>query len=253
MPRAIAKPIVSIGLFNVPIRIETLQRSHDISFSYVCPSCKESGVKQKWYCPKCDKDHLGTGDFLKGYYDKVSSTLKVFTKEQIQNFECSGKIEILGVIPCGEIPFYMVEKTYTIVPNAEIDKDHSIFSYFYNGLVNLGYIAIGKYVMRNKEHIVAFIPHSERLFMSILYYADEIELPNPLKSSEMPKEHAELIKTLFGKVEKPSIEQFNLQDDRTEAIIQMIENGTEIYTETPKSTKKENIEQMLRESIRVVA
>jgi DNA end-binding protein Ku len=252
MSRAIAKPIIQLGLLNVPTRIETLQRNHDIGFSYVCPSCKESGVKQKWYCPKCNKDHLNTTEFLKGYSDKISGTLKVFTKEQIANFESSGKVEIIGVIPSGEIPFYMVEKTYSLMPNADIDKDHSIFGLFYNGLVDFGYIAIGKYVMRNKEHIVAVIPHSQRLFMAILYYPDEIELTETLKATKSSQDHAELLKTLFSKIEKPSIEKFELKDDRTEAIIEMIENGTEIQIEA-RPSKKENIAEALRKSIEVVA
>jgi DNA end-binding protein Ku len=247
MSRAIAKPMISIGLLNVPIRIESIARTHDISFKYVCPECKTDNIHQKHYCSACDKDYLTTTQFLKGF--RTADSLKVFSKEQIQNFESSGKIEIVGIVPSGEIPFYLVEKTYGITPNKELDKNNEIFNLFYESVVENGYIAIGTYTMRNKQHKIAIIPHSERLFMAILHYPDEIDMQNKIEVKESKKENKELLKMLLSKIEKPSIDSIDVQDERIEAIIQAIEQGTEIkIAEKPTS----NIAEALKASIKAI-
>jgi len=248
--RSIAKPIIQIGLVNIPIRLETLQRSHDISFNNVCSECKGSPVKLKWWCPKCSAEFLSSAGFLKGYYDKVNNKLKVFSKEQI-NILTQGdtKIEIIAVIPSGNVPFYFVEKTYSVMPEK---KYEDLFALFYAVLNDYGYTIIGKYSLRGHQHIVAIIPYQERLFMSMLYYPDEVNLPQELaKTQQNIKDNAELLAKILQKFERNSLIELDIKDERTEAVIKLLEEGT-IMDSVPVPNPKSDIKELLKKSLESV-
>jgi DNA end-binding protein Ku len=249
MGRALAKPIIQIGLVNIPIRLETLQRSHDISFNNVCSECKGSPVKLKWWCPKCSAEFLSSAGFLKGYYDKSESKLKVFSKEQISILSNENtKIEIMAVIPSGNIPFYFVEKTYSVMPEKKYEE---LFNLFYAVLNDYGYTIIGKYSLRGHQHIVAIIPYQERLFMSILYYPDEVNLPQELaKTQQNIKDNAELLAKILQKFEKASLTSIDIKDERTEAVIKLLEGGT-ILDDIPTPKPSSNIQELLKRSLEV--
>jgi len=249
MGKAISKPILQIGLINIPLRLETLQRSHDISFNNVCSECKKSVVKLKWFCPNCQAEFLSSRNFLKGYFDKINKQLKVFSKDQV-NVLAKGdsKIEIIAVIPNSNIPFYFVEKTYAVMPETKYEE---LFGLFYSVLNDYGYSIIGRYSIKGHQHIVAIIPYQERLFMSILFYPDEVNLPKELLKIEGNiRENAELLAKILQKFEKNSIAELDIKDERTEAVIKLLEEGT-IMDNVPVPNPKSDIKELLKKSLEI--
>lgn len=207
-------------------------------------------MKQKWWCSNCSEEFLSSVNFLKGWEDKVNNKLKVFSKEQISILsQDNTKIEIIAVIPSGNIPFYFVEKSYSVMAEKKYEE---LFNLFYAVLNEYGYTIIGKYSLRGHQHIVAIIPYQERLFMSILYYPDEVNLPQELaKTQENIKENAELLAKILQKFEKANLTSIDIKDERTEAVIKLLENGT-ILDDIPIPKPSNNIQELLKKSLESV-
>lgn len=212
---------ISFGLVNIPIQVfVATQKEEFASFNQL--DGKGHKIRYKKWCPVEDRD-VSWSEIKKGYEISKNSYI-VLEKEDIENIKLktTHSIEINEFIHADELDPLYIEKNYYIGPdsrsNTKKNKNSSAivnkaYSLFIRILNETNKIAIGKVVLKEKEHLVALRPYQRGIVMHQLKYLDEIkpmdEVEN-ISNTQQPKVDQKEINLGKTLVKSLSSEQFDI-------------------------------------------
>jgi DNA end-binding protein Ku len=211
--RAIWKGSISFGLVNIPIEVfSATQKEEYTSFNQLCD--KGHKIKYKKWCPVEERE-VQWSEIKKGYGITKDSYV-VLEKEDLEGIKLktNNTIEVKEFIESGELDPIFIEKSYYIGPEsgkkaAKISS--KAYSLFVKILNETSKVALGKVVLREKEHVIALRAYQRGLVMHQLKYLDEIrpmdEIGNLGNLQQVDSKELSLGKTL---VENLTIERFDL-------------------------------------------
>ncbi len=186
MPHAIWKGSISLGLVNIPIILHVATRDRLIEFHNLHDNCHTPLESKRW-CPY-HKAEVPWSEVVKGY--KVTrNKYVVLTKKELESVQLKSTktVEISKFVDLSQIDPILVEKNYYIVPQEGGERAYALFR---DILGATGKAAVGKIVIRTKEHVVAIRHYRQGMIMTVLHYADEVM---PLEGVEdVPVKDAEL-------------------------------------------------------------
>ena len=176
---------ISFGLVNIPVKIYTATENMDFSFKQL--DDKGHKIQHKKWCPVEDKE-VPYSELKKGYPISKNNYV-VLEKEDLDKIKLktTDTIDIKEFIKTEDFDPIFVEKSYYIAPASNNKKKNSnnnttttslpskAYSLFVNALNETKRIAIGKVVLREKEHLVALRAYQRGLVMHQLKYLDEIK------------------------------------------------------------------------------
>jgi DNA end-binding protein Ku len=176
-PRSIWKGSISFGLVNIPIKLYSATEAKEFSFNQLCSNGHK--IQYKRWCPSEDKE-VQWSEIKKGY-EISKDVYVVLEKAELENvkLKTTKTIDIKEFVGGESLDPIFVEKSYYIAPDSKtVDKAYTLFV---NVLRNTGKIAIGKVVLREKEHLVALRAYQRGLVMHQLHYLDEIKPIDEIK------------------------------------------------------------------------
>src|ERR687887_191327 len=177
---------ISFGLVNIPVKRYTATENMDFSFKQL--DDKGHKIQHKKWCPVEDKE-VPYSELKKGYPISKNNYV-VLEKEDLDKIKLktTDTIDIKEFIKTEDFDPIFVEKSYYIAPASNNKKKNSnnntttttslpskAYSLFVNALNETKRIAIGKVVLREKEHLVALRAYQRGLVMHQLKYLDEIK------------------------------------------------------------------------------
>src|SRR5919204_6113435 len=172
---------ISFGLVNIPVKIYTATENMDFSFKQL--DDKGHKIQHKKWCPVEDKE-VPYSELKKGYPISKNNYV-VLEKEDLDKIKLktTDTIDIKEFIKTEDFDPIFVEKSYYIAPSTGKKKNSSntpsspskAYSLFVNALNETKRIAIGKVVLREKEHLLALRAYQRGLVMHQLKYLDEIK------------------------------------------------------------------------------
>src|SRR5919198_1140338 len=171
---------ISFGLVNIPVKIYTATENMDFSFKQL--DDKGHKIQHKKWCPVEDKE-VPYSELKKGYPISKNNYV-VLEKEDLDKIKLktTDTIDIKEFIKAEDFDPIFVEKSYYIAPSTGKKKNSNTpsspskaYSLFVNALNETKRIAIGKVVLREKEHLVALRAYQRGLVMHQLKYLDEIK------------------------------------------------------------------------------
>lgn len=239
-PRSIWKGSLSFGLVNVPVRVVTAVRQKDVRF-HMLHDADGGRIQQKRVC-SVDGEEVPYENIVKGY-PLGGDEHVVFTKEELDAVD-PDKTETIDISEFVDIyqidPLYF-EKPYYLVPEKGAAKAYRLLL---DAMRDTQKVALARFVMREKEHLVAVRPVGEVLAMSTLVYHDELvdqadlEIPEPAaKPSEKELAMAQqLIDALSG-----DFDPEKYRDEHRERLMALIEEkaqGHEIKAPPRKEPAK---------------
>jgi DNA end-binding protein Ku len=259
--RAIWKGAISFGLVNIPIQVFSATQKEDYtSFNQLCE--KGHKIKYKKWCPVEDRE-VGWGEIKKGY-EVTKNNYVVIEKEDIDKIKLktTNTIEVKEFIDSEEFDPIFIEKNYFIGPDAGKKKSESAikaYSLFDKILNETKKIAIGKVVLREKEHLVALRAYQRGLVMHQLKYLDEIrpmdEIGGLESSQKIDAKELTLGKTLVENLTTEKFDPGQYSDTYAKELEKLIEaksKGQEVTIkekEEPEETT--DILEALKASLRV--
>jgi len=255
MSRAIKSTTIKFGLINIPIKLTSLTTSEK-GFTLVCQEGHK--IKYKRWCDVCGKE-IPYNEIRKAYQISKSN-LVILSKEQLESIKAieDTGIEIIGFVNREEIPFFIIEKTYNVVPvhNKKIDSRKE-FVLFRETLKVSGLSAIGRMVLRNKSYLVSITAYQDRLFLSLLTYPERLKIEEKVdfKISETELNLAlELIKSLNRINWSEYYNENNVKDEYREKLQQIILNNLTITerTENNVSAETSDLQKLLEKSIEIM-
>jgi DNA end-binding protein Ku len=267
--RTIWKGSISFGLVNIPIQVFVATQKDEFS-SFNQLDGKGHKIKYKKWCP-IEEREVPWSEIKKGY-EITKNNYVVLEKEDLENIKLktTHTIEISEFIDSEDLDPLFIEKNYYIGPDAGITKkkkntspsNSKAYSLFIKILNETNKVAIGKVVLRDKEHLVALRSYQRGLIMHQLKYLDEIKPMDEVEgisSSQQPKvedKELSLGKTL---VDNLTSEQFDIgkySDTYSKELEKLIEAKSKgqkvtIGEEEEKAEDTTNLLEALKASISI--
>lgn len=246
---------ISFGLVNIPVQVfVATQKDEYSSFNQVDKNGHR--IRYKKWCPVEEREVPWT-EIKKGY-EISKDNYVIFEKEDLEKIKLKTtySIDINEFINSDDLDPLYIEKHYYIGPDDGRNKKsktnssqmtNKAYSLFVKILNETNKIAIGKVVIKDKEHLVALRPYQRGLVMHQLKYLDEIRPMDEIQgisANKQPKvEERELSlgKTL---VENLTNDQFDI-GKYSNVYIKELEKliATKSKGQKFKATKEEKLEE----------
>jgi DNA end-binding protein Ku len=190
MPRSIWSGTISFGLVNVPVKLHTATEEKDIHFHQFAEKSGDR-IKNKRVSEKTGKE-VEFKDIVKGYEVKKGEYV-IVTPEELESVDPGPRktIEIEDFVDLEEIDPIYFEKTYYVAPDSG-EGSKRAYALLRDAMQKANKIAIGRFVMRTKQYLVAIRAFDDVLALSTLYFSDEVrpakDLDAPGKVKVAPRE-----------------------------------------------------------------
>ena len=173
MPRALWSGTLSFGLVNVPVRLHSAVRDHDLRFHLLH---REDGarIETRRFCEREDAevgwDEIGHG------YERRDGTQVVLTDEELQAIapKRTRTIEIGAFVDVAEIDPVLYDHPYLLVPAGEAEGVRRAYRLLVEVMRDRDQAAIGRIVLRTKEHLVAVRVRDGLLALTTMCFHDEV-------------------------------------------------------------------------------
>jgi DNA end-binding protein Ku len=164
---------IAFGLVNIPVRVETAVRSHDLGFKLLAPKGKDSfcPVKYERVC-KDDGKEVPWDDIVKGFeYEK--ERFVVLTDEDFDKaaLATNKTFEIQDFAPEGEVDPRYFEKPYYLIPQKGGERAYALLR---DAMKNTGTLGIGTITLRKKQYLASIKAIDDAIVLDLMRFADEV-------------------------------------------------------------------------------
>lgn len=259
--KSIWKGSLSFGLVSIPVRLYSAIKEHALSFKMLHEKCHTPIVYERW-CPHCKKE-VAWNNIVKGYKLEDGSYV-VLTQEKLNELrpQTTDTIAIIEFVATSAIEPIYLEHHFYLGPEKAGEKSFNLFK---KALQDSGKVAIGTFVMRDKEYACMINPYGNAMLLSTLNYSYEIrdvnEVPNTGSSKKLSSAEIMLAKQLIDKltVKKFNLAQFKdtfaeqlkvlLKKSKKEKILSQKKKTKEKLVRVSKKEKAPNLAIALRASL----
>jgi DNA end-binding protein Ku len=237
--RPIGSGNISFGLVSIPVKLFSATRSRAVSFNLL--HAKDlSRIQQKIYCPAddaiIDRSELVRGfEFEKGRY-------VTFTDDELKKLEARNEhaIEITEFLPLERVDPVYFEESYYLGSEAKAAKAYRLLA---DAMSQSGRVALGRFTMRGKEHLVLIRPFGKGLMLHTVYYSDEVRPAEDVDQAENePVREAELTlaKRLIDELTEKDFDPSKYHDHYRERVLEVAQQKVEgqQVTEAPPEPRR---------------
>jgi DNA end-binding protein Ku len=239
MPRPIWSGTISFGLVSIPVKLYNAVSKKSVSFNQL-DSRTGSRIRLKKTSAE-DGSDVPDDVIVKGYEVSKGQYVVVDTDELEQFMPVPTRtIDLDEFVELNEIDPIFFDSPYYVAP----DKSTKPYVLLARAMEESGKVAIGRFVMRNKQYTAAIRAVDGRLVLSTMVYGDEIVQPSAIDEFETlddvnlaDREVAmaeALVDSLTG-----SFEPERYHDTYREQVVDLIERkaaGETIEAATPAAT-----------------
>ena len=251
--RAIWSGSISFGLVNIPIKLFSATSEERLDFDML--HAKDlSPIRFARIC-KSEEAEVPYEEIVKGFqYEKGHYV--VLSKEDFENanLALTKTITILDFVQAIQIDPIYYEKPYYLEPENNASRP---FDLLQTALDRSGKVGIGKFVLRNREHLVALrTTIDKRLLLHQLRFASEIRPieREPRESTQVTEAELNLAINLIDQLSKDFVPE-NYHDTYRVVLERIIKAKVEgkapaTLGEAPRPTKVPDLMEMLKKSLR---
>jgi DNA end-binding protein Ku len=219
MPRAIWSGTISFGLVSVPVRMYSAIEESDLRFHLVHePDGGRIGYQK--VC-KAENEPVPEDEIVKAFEVKPDE-LVVLTDEDFAAAKSEGvkSIEISDFVPYEEIDPIYFERTYYLGAQ---DGSEKVYALLREAMERTGLAALGKYVMREKQHLGCLRVREGVITLEKMFFHDEIRPVTEIApdGAKVPKAELEMATTLIEQFQG-SFEPERYEDTYRDALMKVI-------------------------------
>jgi DNA end-binding protein Ku len=255
MARPIWTGVISFGLVSVPVSIYSATESHEVSFHQFQEGTSDR-IRYKRINERTGRE-VEYDDIVKGA--EVGDDKYVLVDPDELDSIAPGRsrsLEIVTFVDQDEIDPIYYQKSYYLAPaNKESAKTYALLR---QAMLASNKVAIGRFVMRGKEHLTAIRPETKVLILETMFFADEVRNPREALST-LPRDATfrgqelkmakQLITSMTG-TWNPK-DYHDTYTDRVKKLIAAKRKGREVVTEAepPEATNVTDLMEVLRRSV----
>jgi DNA end-binding protein Ku len=219
MPRAIWSGTISFGLVSVPVRMYSAIDERDVHFHLIHePDGGRIGYQK--VC-KAENEPVPEDEIVKAY-EVAEDELVPLTDEDFESVKAEGvkTIEICDFVPYEEIDPIYFERTYFLGPQ---DGGEKVYSLLREAMEQTELAAIGKYVMRDKQHVGCLRIRDRVITLEKMFFHDEIRPADEIapRKTKVPKTELDMAISLIDQF-KSSFDPTRYDDTYREALLKLI-------------------------------
>src|SRR5579863_818065 len=174
MARAIWSGAISFGLVNVPIKLFSATSPKTVRFHQISGKTG-SRVKQK-RVDSTTGEEVAFEDIVKGYELSPDHYVLIDPNElDALDPKATRTIDIEDFVDLAEIDPIYYENTYYVAPATGGSKAYRLLL---EAMRESGKVAIGRFVLRSKQQLVALRPTGDLLTLSTMLFGDEVVSPD---------------------------------------------------------------------------
>jgi DNA end-binding protein Ku len=172
MARAIWSGSISLGLVNVPVKLHSAVAHKDVHFHQLQEGTGNR-IRYKKVSEKSGRE-VDTEDIVKGYEVTKGSYVTVTNEDfEAAEPERTHTIEVEDFVALDEVDPMHFASTYWIAPQGTAGASKA-YALLRDAMDKKGRVAIGRFVLRTKEHLVLIRPVSGALALHTMLFPDEI-------------------------------------------------------------------------------
>jgi DNA end-binding protein Ku len=223
--KSIWKGNISFGLVTIPVRIYSAVQEHVLGFTLLHDKCR-TPISYKRWCDHCKKE-IAWNDVVKGLKQEDGSYF-ILTQEKIKELKPkkTDSLEIVEFVNADQIEPIYLEHHFYLGPEKQ---GQNSFFLFKKALEQSEKVAIGRFVMRDKEYICVINPYSDTLLLSTLNYSYEIrpleEVPNLKAPRLLSKSELKLAQQLIAQLTVKTFKLEQFKDTFVQQLKEAIKKG----------------------------
>jgi len=221
VPQAIWTGSISFGLVTVPVRLVSATKSQDVRFNQL-EAATGSRIRYRRVSEQTGEE-VPNDQIVKGY-ELENGHYVLLDNDELSALKPSASrmIEIEDFVDLSEIDPVYFEQPYYLVPDKDAAKAYRLLSRI---MEDENKVAVGRFVLRSKEALVAIRPIDGMLCLETMRYADEVLAPERelVDSQPEPSERElemarQLVDTLSG-----TFDPEKYHDEYREELLALIE------------------------------
>jgi DNA end-binding protein Ku len=221
--RSIWSGSISFGLVNVPVKLYNAVQRKGVQFHQL-HDADRGRIQQKRVC-SADGTEVPFEDIVKGYEFSPGQYVVVEPEElEALAAKKTRLIEVEQFIDIGEVDPLMFDSSYYVAPATGAAK---AFRLMVDAMRDAGKVGIGRFVLRQKEHLVALRVQDDALVLVTLVYADEVVPADSLEDAgeaqaDVSARELAMARQLVEMLSAP-FEPEHYHDEYREALLDLIE------------------------------
>lgn len=224
--RSIGSGAISFGLVSIPVNLYVATSSESPSFNLLHAKCG-SRIKQQRFCPVC-KTVVERDELVKGYEIEKNEYVRLSDEElKALEGEASEAIEISEFVPLSKVDPIYFEKSYYLGPDKGGEKAYRLLT---DSMVQVGKVAVAKFVLRGKENLVIIRPVQKGLVMHTMYFFNEVRSFDEIGKGESIKLTAPETKLAIRLIDELSNENFEpekYEDEYAQRVLNLVKKKAE--------------------------
>jgi DNA end-binding protein Ku len=219
--RPIWSGTITFGLVSTPVNLFPASRSGRVSLRMLGP--EGTPLSRRYFSSKTGKD-LEDAEMVRGYEIEKEKYV-VVTDEELERLEPekSRDIDLRRFVRKDDIPPIYFEHAYFLAPAGGSVKAYQLLA---ETMERSGRAGIATFVMRDKEYLVAILAENGILRAETLRFADEVRSPKEIglpKPARVSKPGVQRFEKLIQRRSAKEISRDELQDERTEKLVRLVE------------------------------
>lgn len=171
MARGIWSGAISFGLLNIPVAVMSAKEEDRLSFKMLDKK-NNSPIGYKQYNKATGKE-VDKKDIEKAYEYKKNQFVMITEEDFLKaNPKATKTIDIEDFVSLDEVDVLLFEKPYYLVPGKNGEKGYVLLKKI---LEETKKVAIAKFVLRSKQHLVAVMARGDYLILEMLRFSHEIQ------------------------------------------------------------------------------
>jgi DNA end-binding protein Ku len=173
VPQAIWTGSISFGLVTVPVRLVSATKSRDVRFNQL-EAATGARIRYRRVSDQTGEE-VPNDQIVKGY-ELENGHYVVLENDELAALKptASRMIEIEDFVDLSEIDPVYFEQPYYLVPDKDAAKAYRLLA---RVMEDENKVAVGRFVLRSKEALVAIRPVDGMLCLETMRYADEVLAP----------------------------------------------------------------------------
>ncbi len=223
MARSIWSGSISFGLVNVPVKLYTAVARKTVHFHQL-HDADGSRIQQKRFCA-ADGEEVPYEHIVKGY-EISPGRYVVIEPGELESLDPkkTRTIEIEHFVDLAEIDPILYDQPYYLAPAPGAAKAYKLML---EAMRDAGKVAIARFVLRQKGHLVALRAQDDVIVMETLVYADEVVSPSTLDELgeaqvEVSARELKVARQLIEMLSAP-FDASQYRDEYRDAVLAMIE------------------------------
>ncbi len=173
MPRALWSGSLSFGLVNVPVQLLSAVRDRDVHFRQLHEP-DGAPIDTRRFCAEEDKE-VPYEEIVRGF-ETDDGKLVMLTDEELDAAapRKTRTIDIEAFVDAEDLDPLLLDHPYLLIPSGETDGVRRAYRLLADALADSERLAIGRFVLRAKEHLVAIGARDGLLALSTMRFPDEV-------------------------------------------------------------------------------